>query len=632
MSRKIICVFLFVYIPLSAITLTGIVVDSETDNPLPYANIGLKGTRYGTISNLSGHFVLNIPDEHINEVLSFSYIGFETKELPVLLLLDDKVVRLEQSIVNLMEVTIMPDSTLRSFLRRASRKIPENYTSSNSILSGFFRQTLNDTENSNNLHFIETLIESFKTPYSDRRDGTVKIINSRKYVSEKDFFPSLFYGGTHVAHIQDMVKYRSKVLEGHKNYNYQLSGIINFNNNKVYEIAFTPTEESKSEIQGRLYIDIHSLTFVKIDYEYNQNGLDKRNQSPALRKLNSIERKGTVLYDQYNGRYFLKSAHGSETFQDENERRIISGYEYVTFKIETDNVSNFSYRDQVSEMHIPALEAVDYKKSDWKDYNVLTLPGDVNMVDTIQGFNLLSSKSKRPKSFKQGFANIMRNIEYGINVSWIDFDAPGGDYVMEYGDLDFYKHRNQKHGALLFKTHVGYRINKQFYATYNSAESLDKEFYYKYYYLGGRYYLPLKTIGNQVLLNIDGGLSWQNMGVSLGEERSYQSFSFGGRRLNADKVEAYTGLRGIGFKGGAGLSYQVSSLFHIEVGSNYLHPISMKDVAILSEKSGFLLFRKSAYEELSNTEINYRINDVRQETSGLRLSGWGFSIGMKMMF
>lgn len=193
-------VFLFFCVALSAQSLKGKVIDAETSMPLSFVNIGIKGTRYGTASNSSGDFVINIPEGYKYKPIQFSCTGYETKSLSVQDVLNQKEMRLKPSVVPLDEVTVMPDSTLRSFLRRAARKIPENYTSSSSLLTGFYRQTLQDEQDENNLRFVEALIESYKTPYADKKDGTVKMLKTRKYNSGRGFFPSFFYGGAHIAH------------------------------------------------------------------------------------------------------------------------------------------------------------------------------------------------------------------------------------------------------------------------------------------------------------------------------------------------------------------------------------------------------------------------------------------------
>lgn len=61
-------------------TVTGTVVDAETDEPLIGVNIILDGTSSGTTTNFDGEFSLSVPD--VNEaVLIFRYIGYQTQEV-----------------------------------------------------------------------------------------------------------------------------------------------------------------------------------------------------------------------------------------------------------------------------------------------------------------------------------------------------------------------------------------------------------------------------------------------------------------------------------------------------------------------------------------------------------------------
>ncbi len=56
-------------------------VNDENENPLPGVSIVIKGTSRGTITDLDGKFALsNVP---ANSILVFSFVGFETIEVPV---------------------------------------------------------------------------------------------------------------------------------------------------------------------------------------------------------------------------------------------------------------------------------------------------------------------------------------------------------------------------------------------------------------------------------------------------------------------------------------------------------------------------------------------------------------------
>src|SRR5690606_7707509 len=62
-------------------TVTGTVIESSTDEPIPGASIREKGTTNGTISGLDGEFTLGLSTE--NPVLVVTFIGYATQEIPV---------------------------------------------------------------------------------------------------------------------------------------------------------------------------------------------------------------------------------------------------------------------------------------------------------------------------------------------------------------------------------------------------------------------------------------------------------------------------------------------------------------------------------------------------------------------
>ena len=76
-------------------TITGKVTDSQTGDPVPGANIVVKGTTNGTVSDLEGSYSLNVSSEG---TLVFSFVGYETQEIEIG----------SQSVIN---VALKPDIT-----------------------------------------------------------------------------------------------------------------------------------------------------------------------------------------------------------------------------------------------------------------------------------------------------------------------------------------------------------------------------------------------------------------------------------------------------------------------------------------------------------------------------------------
>src|SRR6478735_7203351 len=84
-------------------TLKGIVVDSVTLNALPNVSVKLKGTSYGTITNINGVFSIKVKE---TDSLVFTSVGYDRIELPVYFGEDVMFVRMTQQVIMLREVTI----------------------------------------------------------------------------------------------------------------------------------------------------------------------------------------------------------------------------------------------------------------------------------------------------------------------------------------------------------------------------------------------------------------------------------------------------------------------------------------------------------------------------------------------
>ena len=88
--------------------ITGHVLDADTDEHLGYVTIQVKGTQIGTTTDATGHFLLtNLKPGEIT--LTFSMIGFETKEIPVTLkagITANVEVKMQESTFNINDVVV----------------------------------------------------------------------------------------------------------------------------------------------------------------------------------------------------------------------------------------------------------------------------------------------------------------------------------------------------------------------------------------------------------------------------------------------------------------------------------------------------------------------------------------------
>ncbi|WP_084696456.1 SusC/RagA family TonB-linked outer membrane protein [Maribacter thermophilus] len=83
-------------------TLTGVVTDADNEIPIAGASIVIQGKQKGTVTDFDGNFTLNV---HADDVILVSYIGYETKAIPVngrsslQILLKEEVSELQEVIV-----------------------------------------------------------------------------------------------------------------------------------------------------------------------------------------------------------------------------------------------------------------------------------------------------------------------------------------------------------------------------------------------------------------------------------------------------------------------------------------------------------------------------------------------------
>ena len=109
--KSILSILLFATLYFSAKSqdmIYGKVLDASTLNPLAYVNIGIKGKELGTTSNLEGVFKLNITTNHLNDSITFSYVGYKEKSFLIneLLGLKEITIPLYPAITSLQEVIV----------------------------------------------------------------------------------------------------------------------------------------------------------------------------------------------------------------------------------------------------------------------------------------------------------------------------------------------------------------------------------------------------------------------------------------------------------------------------------------------------------------------------------------------
>ncbi len=111
-------------------TVKGKVVDSASNEPVSYTNIGLEGTFFGTASDAEGNFELKIPAEMVVKDIYFSAVGFVSKKFPVKNLFEKEfnVVKIQPQSYDIDDIDVAAQSrVLNRILTLANENIPYNF-------------------------------------------------------------------------------------------------------------------------------------------------------------------------------------------------------------------------------------------------------------------------------------------------------------------------------------------------------------------------------------------------------------------------------------------------------------------------------------------------------------------------
>jgi len=222
----------------STIHVRGKIIDKESFEPLPFANISLFGKSIGTISNEQGEFSLKIPIKLIDENIVFAYIGYKNSLFPLKdLSLSNNIIYLEKSFIPIQEV-IIRSSNPEDLIRNAMDRVKDNYYTQPYIMTSFYREFV--IKNKKHMSIMESVLSVYKSPYGGLYSDQIKMIKSRKNLnySESDTFLLKLKGGLYASLYLDIIKNPTNFLlkENFNSYTYKLIDIVNYDNSSSYVI------------------------------------------------------------------------------------------------------------------------------------------------------------------------------------------------------------------------------------------------------------------------------------------------------------------------------------------------------------------------------------------------------------
>ncbi len=152
------------------------VVDFSTQMPIESASVYIENTTIGTVTNVDGKFLLSVPDEHINDTLVVSSIGYKSFRTPINNFDETFSIYLEEDVASLDEVLIVGSTrpkTGNEIVLRALEELEDNLPNQAYLQKGFLRHKERNKKEYKWL--IESAITLYDSTYTTEADEFLKL-------------------------------------------------------------------------------------------------------------------------------------------------------------------------------------------------------------------------------------------------------------------------------------------------------------------------------------------------------------------------------------------------------------------------------------------------------------------------
>ena len=380
--------------------ISGIITDTESGEPLPFATIGIMSKGKGTVTNNNGEFGLKITSDCIDDSLSVSYLGYYTRQIPVRQAIDNNFnIKMMREYIPIPEI-IIRNQIPQEILRKAFSSIPHNYGTTPAGLTGFYREAV--MKKSELQTYSEAILQIYKSAYSGTIfSDQIKVIKSRKIenTGRRDTLTVRLKAGLNSCLMLDGARniFDFILPENYSQYDYRMTDIVTVGDESAFVIEFNQKQGIDIPLfKGSIYINTYTFAIEQAEFEVNSSYIQKSKEdfiSYQSKGYNMwpVSVKYSVSYRKINGRYFLNHVRGDLGFIAKQRKRLFNTSFNVFFELAiTDmtltNVSRFD-RDEIAPVHSVFSRSIkNYDPVFWGNQDFLK-PED-NLLQALKNMNV----------------------------------------------------------------------------------------------------------------------------------------------------------------------------------------------------------------------------------------------------
>ncbi|WP_290698515.1 carboxypeptidase-like regulatory domain-containing protein [Lacinutrix sp.] len=261
----------------------GIVIDKDSNNPLPLTDIMVIGTNISTVTNSEGEFLLKVPNAYLDKAVLISYLGYKKLQIPLSELKKNNFkisLTIATTVLDQVDVNYPKDAI--TLVKKTLSLKAENYLNAETVMTSFYRETIK--KRNKNASLSEAVLKIYKQPYVNNKKDAIKLVKVRKNTnySRLDTLALKLQGGPFSALSSDIIKYPEYVFSTSNidNYIFSFNQSTQINNKLVYVVSFKQKGNiTKPMYYGKLYIDAENYALTSAVYNLN---VSDRKQSSEL--------------------------------------------------------------------------------------------------------------------------------------------------------------------------------------------------------------------------------------------------------------------------------------------------------------------------------------------------------------
>jgi CubicO group peptidase (beta-lactamase class C family) len=376
----------------SDLSVSGYVFDKATGKPLPYANLVMKGSNTGTVTNIKGEFKIATLAKFKNDSLKISYIGFSTNTVAISDLSKDNRIFLKENEQLLNEAQVTGQSAL-SIMKVAIKKLPVNYYNQSYKSKGFYRVT--SKRDAKYMHLSEAVFEL----HNAKKASQFKLIKMRAIKDEKESH-GLDLGLKPSGIIEfDIANHSSEFSflseKGLKDYVFDFEDHSVYMDQEVFVLSFDQkTGIKKAGYKGKIYIDVKTYAIVHMNYGLSPKGAQHYKFGDAAQRalmklldihIEMLKSEYQISYKKINNQYFLNTVYNDAVLSFRSSRHHYNfladtHVDYIVTDLDFTNTTPFSNKETLGNNKLIEEQDSPYDKAFWDGYNIILPNADFTVI------------------------------------------------------------------------------------------------------------------------------------------------------------------------------------------------------------------------------------------------------------